>query len=120
MFHGRCQSLETILLTRIQDLEEQLSESHAQKQELIDRIIAITNPIAYSAMAGREKAAAAMPVVQRRALVRRPGRSPILTPTAAGHRPSQAQPAPAPGTVTAAEREPDDLALNPEYKPAEQ
>jgi hypothetical protein len=109
MFHRSCVAFRTSLLARIGDLEsenqrlvdkllEERTEAARRELELVDRVLAVANPLAARAVmvarsisstsplpvVGREKeaAAAAAPLGPRRTGVR-----PVLNPTASGFRP---------------------------------
>lgn len=101
MFHRSCIELRTSLLARIQDLEtanaslvEKLGEEReaasARERELVDRLLALTNPLAARAVAMTRSAspAATPPVVGRgRRSEARVGARPLLDPTTSGFRP---------------------------------
>lgn len=62
MFHGNCKTIQTLLLSRLNDVEEEnrtlremLSERHdaatARERELLDNVLALANPTAALAVA---------------------------------------------------------------------
>jgi hypothetical protein len=100
--HRRCESIETLLRTRIQDLETQLDtmneerrqdhERHSvRERELLDRLLAVTNPGAAATIAAIARSVAPAPprpVAVARPTARVPGAHARLRPDLAGFEPS--------------------------------
>jgi hypothetical protein len=103
MFHRACNELRTSLLARIGDLErsnielvdklgEEREKAAERERELLDRLIAIANPLA-ARMIGSARSnspAAVPPPVERgseQPASRRIGVRPLLTPAGSGFRP---------------------------------
>ena len=101
MFHRACSELRTSLLARIGDLERQTTElidklgeerekAAERERELLDRLVAIANPLAARMLgAARSTAPAAVPppVEREQPATRRSGVRPLLTPAGSGFRP---------------------------------
>jgi len=100
MFHRACSELRTSLLARIGDLErsnldlvdklgEEREKAAERERELLDRLVAIANPLAARMLgAARSTSPAAVPPpVEREPVTRRTGVRPLLTPAGSGFRP---------------------------------
>ena len=103
MFHRSCEAFRTSLLARIADLEsenqrlvdkllEERTDAAHRELELVDRVLAVANPLAARAvmMARSTSPASPLPVMEKERppqSARRAGVRPVLTPTASGFRP---------------------------------
>lgn len=86
MFHSRCKTIETTLLTRIKDLEDRLEDrDRAHQEELMtmwERMLTVVNPSAAAALRSMQ------PTPSMPAGVAREGGAPRLRRTLPGMRPA--------------------------------